>query len=735
MKEYILSNGWHILQDVKDCGEEKGIFKTEWNPKNAPFVFSEWEPIDRLTHLQLLLAEQPYFGRELRYFNNAPWWYKKEFDVSEAEQGQNAILRFEGVDYYCKIWLNGDFIGEHEGYSTPFEFDVTDHLKYNETNSLIVKVWSPWDKSTLSLSVEGFEFGMTIHDMVKGTYEHSDGFIQRDVNPVGIWKDVKLAFYPDIRISGNPFITTDLKDNFTSADVKISIPIINKKDSSEVRLEGQIIDGATGLLVASTNSTVPVKFGEAAIDLDLVISNPKIWNTWDRGTPYFYTAKIKLISSDGEIQEVVRRFGVRKVEIRRSVDETTFILNGKDWFVRGTSYFPDVYVSKLSKEQYSRDLKAMKWAGFNLVRVHVHVANNEFYDLCDEIGIAVMQDSDLNWLHPVTEEFKDRAVKVFGDMIKNLRNHPSIACWVCMNEPDLWLLAVEMGMMKNVDPMPVSMMKVSPGPQLVEALKQLDPTRPYIKGSIQQNDLESGDTHNYLGSLMGEMTQYTDALMMPEKLNTEFGFDAPACKANLMRIPEIYNRLRTLIEEHGIERLQYYQYRLLKFFVEHYRIAKYKPCSGYIQFLFTDIGPQSFYGLYDWWGLPKEGLKALEESNQPIGVFMEYKDEPIAIWVVNDLLEAYKDCTVEWVVSNSSGMEIVSGSQKIDISGDSVNRLCDLTFDVDKDEVYDVHFFVKDSKGQPLTSNTYKDAFHHPPHPKGHPGDMNHEIGMRVFGT
>ena len=82
-----------------------------------------------------------------------------------------------------------------------------------------------------------------------------------------------------------------------------------------------------------------------------------------------------------------------------------------------------------------------------------------------------MQDSDLNWIHPDTEEFKDRAVKIYSDMLKMLRNHPSITCWICMNEPDLWMIGIELGIVKEYDPMPTSMMNETPGPQLVKGVK------------------------------------------------------------------------------------------------------------------------------------------------------------------------------------------------------------------------------------------------------------------------
>src|SRR6516162_8613175 len=74
-----LREGWSVLQDVNDRGEHLGIFRQDWNPYAVGPAISDWQPISRLAHLQLLFGVQPYFGRELRYFNEAPWWYRLQF--------------------------------------------------------------------------------------------------------------------------------------------------------------------------------------------------------------------------------------------------------------------------------------------------------------------------------------------------------------------------------------------------------------------------------------------------------------------------------------------------------------------------------------------------------------------------------------------------------------------------------------------------------------------------------
>ncbi|MCC7354227.1 MAG: beta galactosidase jelly roll domain-containing protein [Anaerolineae bacterium] len=712
-----LSQGWSILQDVHDRGEEMEIYRSGWNPHAIGPAFSEWEPVDRLVHLQLLLSEQPYLGRQLRYFNEHPWYYRLQFRVPPEYRGNKAVLQFTGADYWAKVWLNGEFLGQHEGYFAPFEFEVGPLLRTDGENLLVVKVWSPWDKDVVP-GLAKSRFWAVVRDMVKGTYEHADTFIQRDVNPVGLLGPVSLTFYPGVRFSQHPVIVTTLADDGQSATVRIACPLHGDASLRAITLHCAIREEDTNREVAAMEKEVTLPLGEEdGAEMSLSIRDPRLWNTWDRGEPALYRAVIGLRSAGALVQQIEERFGIRSVELRRSEEETTFFLNGKRLFVRGTAYFPDVYVSNLYKARYERDLAAIRRAGCNTVRVHVHVESPVFYDLCDELGLAVLQDSDLNWVHPLDEAWKDRAVQVVGDMVRLLQNHPSIIGWVCINEPR--------GGSKG------ELLTRSPGPQLEAEAQRLDPTRPTIRGSGVPDDLASGDSHNYTGSLKGGNARYTDIYGTTEKLNTEFGFDAPPSAENLRRVPAAYQRLRPIVAD--IEALQYYQYRLLKYYVEHYRITKYRPCSGYFQFMFIDLCPQSFYGVCDWWGVPKEGLKALEESNQPVGIFMEHREEPVAIWAVNDLDHAFPRSVVSWRVVDESGTLVAEGESRVDLSADAAVRVSDLTFAVQPEKQYRVSLFLRDASGSLLAQNVYRDPFHHPPRPQGHPERMSHELGMRLY--
>ncbi|WP_424766429.1 glycoside hydrolase family 2 protein [Paenibacillus sp. sgz302251] len=716
-----LKKNWHILQDVHDTGEHLEIYKDGFDYVAIGHQMSEWEPIDELKHLQVLLSDKPYFGRELRYFNQAPWWYKNEFDIP-ADGSHHGVLKFTNVDYFCKVWFNGEYIGEHEGYSIPFEFDVSNLIRKGDKNSVIVKVWSPWDKDVHLNDFNRRTFNIK-RDLTKGTYEHDDTLIARDVNPVGIYGSVSLELYDGIRFAGAPLVSYELADDLTAATIKVSAEVINQQQAESAVLVCTLINTASNVIVGTFREELDLSAGQSSVTSSFDVDSIQLWNTWDRGAQNLYELHIELVQDDKPLYSAYKRIGFRKVGMIRTEEETTFIVNGKKMYIRGTSYFPEVYISCMHKDRYLRDLQAIKNAGFNLVRVHVHVEQPIFYDLCDEVGIAIMQDSEYNWTHPVDSDWAKRFIEIYEQTVYLLNDHPSVINWICLNEP---------GVFDNAGRSEGYAMQISPGPQLYDTVTRIDPSRPVIKGSFCDDDLTSGDSHNYTGSLEAPDVHYTAIYGTTEKLNTEYGFDAPGCASNLKTIGPVNKRLANIIDD--IDDIQYYQYRLIKYFTEHYRIQKYRPCSGYVHFMFIDLCPQSFYGVYDWWGIPKMGLKALTESNQPLGVFMEQSaDKPVGIWFVNDLEQPLGTCSVEWTVTDDSRALVSSGTRTVEVGGDSSSYITDLSFEVDGSKKYRVSLIVKDGNGKTIASNRYEDAFNHPVHVKGHPWRMNHEYGVRVY--
>ena len=712
-----LASGWSILQDVHDSGERLGLYKCDWNPFGIGPGVSDWEPIQTLTHLQLLLAPQPYFGRELRYFNNAPWWYRLEFKT--PMDGSRVTLRFEGVDYYAKVWLNGTLLGEHEGYFEPFEFQVGHLLNKDAVNLLIVRVASPWDME-VARNGDGSRFFSVIRRMIKGTYEHDDTFVQRDVNPIGIWRPVKLIVHSGLRSDGSPVVRAQPSADGAKAVLSVSWPVAWEEGAHDAEFVMRVLRDSGEAVVVERRVPVLLKDGANVLAAEANIASPALWNTWDRGGPELYRADLEVLCGGQVALAQTVSFGIRSVAVRRGKEESTFLLNGKPLYLRAATYWADEYISAANRARYERDIAAAIKAGINTLRVHVHVENPEFYDICDSLGVAVFQDFDLNWTFPTDEEFTRRAMKLFGGMIDQLRNHPSIICWIAMNEAA--------GGAKG------AATTQRPGPQLVAEATRIDPSRPVIRNSGARADPESLDGHDYRGSLSGG--HFLDIYGSKEALSTEFGIDAPPVPKNVQRIPCMAERLREVLPR--VAELHDYQYHLTKYYIEHYRIQKYAPNAGYFLFMFIDFSPQSFYGVYDYWGRAKDmgiggGLRALEESNQPIGIFMEYKDRPVAIHAVNDYLKDLGLCTASWKIETEAGLKVLQGKARVRLGPDMHAQVASIDWQPQAGVYYRVVLTLNGPDGKELTRNVYHDPFNPPKHPEGHPKRMDHEIGMRLW--
>jgi len=216
---------------------------------------------------------------------------------------------------------------------------------------------------------------------------------------------------------------------------------------------------------------------------------------------------------------------------------------------------------------------------------------------------------------------------------------------------------------------------------------------------------------------------------------TEFGVDAPPALSSLRAIPEAAKRLSDVMPR--VSELHDYQYHLLKYYIEHYRIQKYSPNAGYFQFMWIDFSPQSFYGVYDYWGVAKTegmggGLRALQESNQPIGIFMEHNTKPVALYAVNDSSADLGNCIARWSVNTSAGV-IAEGSQPLRVGPDSHQKIRDFIFDVKAGETYKIVLDLLASGGRILAHNTYLDPFRPQPRPQGYPDRMDDELGMRLW--
>lgn len=721
----IFSEHWKVMQDTFDLGEKYEFYKAEGRTDilnsegGYNFQPNEWEEIPMLGHLQLMLLADPHYDRCIRQFNAAPWWYRLDFTATEAEIAMGGLLRFEHADYYCKVWLNGTFLGAHEGYSTPFSFRVDGLLR--QENVLMVKVWSPNDYDVAADEKTDPRFLMAIRNMMKGTYEHGDSLIHRDRNPVGLYGEVSLTLFENALISERPQVDVNLREQGNAQiGVRVRVLATDARKDAVCRLVLRSLDD--GFAVDTAEMHVSLNAGETEICMNAAIESPRLWYTWDRGAQPLYRAEISIDS----MCQTSAVFGVRRVELERTEQTTAFHLNGCKIYVRGTSYYPETYLSSMTEGRYLRDLVLLKQCGCNMVRVHVHQEKQAFYDLCDKMGIAVMQDTDFNWVHPQTQEWTERAIKLVGEQEEELHNHPSIFSWVCLNEPVV-PHTPEMGRYEA----DAFFTYCQPGPQLYELLSHRRKDCAVIRASFAEKDLLSGDSHNYKGSIDGERGHYLETDTMVEKFNTEFGFDAPPDLEQLWREPRIARRGGWTRER--LNEIQYYQYRYLKFLVEHYRLSKNNPTCGHMSFMLIDCSPSTFYGVLDYSGAAKPGIRAFLESNQPIGLFYRALGENKGLWVVNDTPQAYRNCTLGFSATGENGEIVAQERIAIDVEADSID--CALAVALDEKELVggELRICLRGPDGAVIAENVYLDPFVHPVHPSGHPWHFSHTYGLRLY--
>jgi len=651
----------------------------------------------------------------VRRINDSAWWYRTHFAMPGNASGNGWQLVFEAVDYRAEVWCNGRRLGEHEGNFGSFRFDITDLIQ--PENELIVKVTAPWDL----IRRKGLTFvDQVCRSMVKGLYEHGDGLIPPDVNPIGIWRPVWLEAHADVTIERVPFTVARVEYD-GSAQLILRLHVDNRRSKPFSGLLHLYLAGETFKRVrADDNVPVEVPPGEHVVEQVVRISDPHWWWPWDMGHPDLYRLRCTLYDNDGQRLDAHEQvLGIRQVRLLRSRETMHFQINKIPFYVRGTTYMGGLYLSQLTPEQIEDDLDRVQECGLNLIRVHVHVAPLELYAACDRRGVLIWQDFELNWVHDFSPEFEERAVRVLREMIESLENHPSIITWCCHNEPTA-LSFQDRNLTQH------------PDPRLYSEALALDPSRPVFlcSGRREEDWLHSGDTHAYIGGAHGG--HYLDVYGKRSRLVSEFGCEAPLNLETLDETPPLVEPLAHLRER--ILDIQAYQAALLKYQIEWYRRTRWDPCGGYIQFTLVDLYPQVGCGVLDAKRRPKAAYQALKSASQPVHVLMEYRASgPVALWVVNDLSRPLLRCMVEWRVSDEQGQVVTRGSAQTDVPAQRAHRVTLLTWRLELEQRYTVSLRLLQQR-QVLDENRYDDPFHPLPRPKGYPWLFDPKIGMRCYG-
>jgi beta-glucuronidase len=376
------------------------------------------------------------YQRTPEYYENGIW-YRTKFAVSDSLRGKTARLKFLAVNYVGDVWLNGKYLGYHEGGYTPFAFDVSSTLRFDSLNVLAVRV----DNETWSQGqVQDLPTGKRI-DIVP--YYKVDWF-----NYAGIMHDVYIEFSNTLSIPRVDVVPQDI-----NGTVKTTVTLQNKGMADQtvdvtIRVYRAVIDstniateysyqlaGAAVNLGGTIQASVTVAKDTSQTWQTIVnIPSPKLWTPRN---PSLYIMNVTVTKGGNVLDEFATEFGVRTLRTSSSY----FLLNEYPVFLPGIARHEDhpSYGRSMPTSIILEDLRKIKALNVAFLRT-AHYPNNPYtYLIADRLGLAVMEeipvwwfDNDDAWL--IQNIARNIHTQMFREMVFKDYNRPSVFVWSTCNE-------------------------------------------------------------------------------------------------------------------------------------------------------------------------------------------------------------------------------------------------------------------------------------------------------------
>lgn len=373
-----LNGTWQVIIDPNDNGEKMGIGKDARPTGKTDFLEYSFDSASTLQVPGDFNSQRP----ELTYLE-ASVWYKKTFTYQA--KGKRLFLHFGAVNYLASVYLNGEKIGTHEGGFTPFQFEITDRVKAQ--NSLVVRVNNQRRKD--GIPAEGFDW-------------FNYGGITRDVNLVETPASFIEDYFIQLKKGSSNTITgwVKINGNPVSQPVHIDIPEAKVHFSSTTNDSGYATIGFTAAL-----------------------------QRWDTRTPKLYT--VNIVSATDSIRE---RIGFRTIETKGSA----ILLNGNSIFLKGVNIHEEIGAEKrraTSEKDARRLLTAAKDLGCNFVRLTHYPQTEYMVRLADQLGILLWEEIPL-WQGIAFGDpiLQPKMNYMLQEMIQRDKNRSSVIIWSVSNE-------------------------------------------------------------------------------------------------------------------------------------------------------------------------------------------------------------------------------------------------------------------------------------------------------------
>ena len=401
------NDGWLFRLEDDSTFKQKAYEDTKWRKLDLPH---DWSIEGQIS---------PDLASCTGYLPGGIGWYRKHFKVSD-KQARHYIY-FEGVYNRSEVYLNGHLLGKRPNGYISFMYDLTPYLKEGEDNVLAVRV------------------------------DHSRSADSRWYTGSGIYRDVWMVSAGDIHFAqwGIGWKATSLTDRRATVAVDVEVQK-HVEASGKLEVKTSLFDAEGKEVAKASRKIADGKVGTAKETLTLRVNKP---NRWDLDTPYLYTLKTELLADGKLIDAAETNVGLRTLEFDPNKG---FALNGRWMKVKGVCLHHDAGVlgAVVPPEVWERRLLNLKkYIGVNAIRLSHNPQAPVLYDLCDRLGLLVMDEASDEWEFPKRkwikgwnkgepgyqgsydffEEWIERDVT---DMVRRDRNHPSVFLWSIGNEVD-----------------------------------------------------------------------------------------------------------------------------------------------------------------------------------------------------------------------------------------------------------------------------------------------------------
>lgn len=397
----------------KETEERQALHMTSYDD-------SEWEVVSLPHDWSVLKSCDPEAEGCTAYFPGGLGWYRKSFVTTEEMVGQRVLVQFDGIYNRSDIYCNGTFLKFHPyGYS-PCMIDVTEQLAaVGETNVIAVRV------------------------------DHTRYADSRWYTGSGIYRKVSMHILPAVHVPvwGVAIATESVEGDV--AKLQVSIDVCNTKmESCDGAVSYKVIDCNGTCVLAEKQGVMVEAEKQATLELSLEIVHPILWKILEGKQ---YTLQLELSVDDVVIQEKCEKFGIRTFCFDA---DKGFFFNGENTLIKGVCLHHDVSCvgAAVPLAVWRRRLEILIEGGTNAIRTAHNPFAEEFFELCDELGLLVQEEFYDEWDNPKdkknngqekfvdyqtrghAEYFREYAKEDLQNVVLRDRNRPCIIQWSIGNE-------------------------------------------------------------------------------------------------------------------------------------------------------------------------------------------------------------------------------------------------------------------------------------------------------------